>query len=190
MRPSRRNQEKGSYATGVDFRRIFATEMDGLYQLAYLLTVDPAKAEQAFVAGLDDSLKSNYVFKRWAYSWAKRVVIQNAIRLTLPRPTDSLLHTALTFSEEAKNETSDSKKHFDLKSVLSLAPFERFVFVLTALEHHSDHECALLLSCLVPQIRYARSKALEQLANSDRTGKSSAELKEDLDPAPQDGVVR
>jgi hypothetical protein len=46
-----RNQE-GRYATIDDFRQVFTGNLDGLYQLAFLLTVDPEKAEQAFVAAI------------------------------------------------------------------------------------------------------------------------------------------
>src|SRR6201987_6076060 len=106
MHRSEENQQKSRYTTRVDFGRVFAAEMDGLYQLAYLLTVDPEKAEQIFVAGLEDSLKSNCVFKRWASSWAKRIVIQNAIRLLQPRPTKSRRPLALDFTNQAKNETT------------------------------------------------------------------------------------
>ena len=173
MRLVRRNQEEGGYATSVDFCQMFAAEIDGLYQLALVLTVDPKTAEQAFVAGLEDSLNSNHVLKQCTHSWAKLMVIQHAIRLVQPRPTDSGLVAALMFSGQERKETRCSKNHFDLSSVLSLAPFERFVLVITVLERHSDHECALLLNCFALEVRQARANALGQLANSDRTHESA-----------------
>ena len=72
------------YAVASDFCRIFSDDMDGLYQLSLCLTADPAKAEQCFVSGLEDSRQSNRVFKEWARSWARRTIIQNAIRLMRP----------------------------------------------------------------------------------------------------------
>ena len=49
-----------------------------------VLTADPEKAEQCFVAGLDDSIHGTPVFKEWARSWSKRMIIKNAIRLIAP----------------------------------------------------------------------------------------------------------
>jgi len=46
------------YAGARDFCRIFAEEMNGLYQLAFLLTADPAKAEQCFVSGNGENRRS------------------------------------------------------------------------------------------------------------------------------------
>ena len=74
------------YATIEDFRRIFTEGMDEVYQLSFLLTANRDKAEQCFVAGLEESVRSNRVFKQWARSRAKRVIIQNAIRELKPSP--------------------------------------------------------------------------------------------------------
>jgi hypothetical protein len=38
--------------------------------------------------------------------------------------------------------------------------------VMTVLERYSDHECSLLLDCLVHDIREARSRALQQIGDS------------------------
>src|SRR5262245_20545098 len=72
------------YATCRDFRQIFTEDMAGLHLLAYLLTADVAKAEQCFVAGLEDSIHGNQVFKQWARAWSKRAIIQNAIKMATP----------------------------------------------------------------------------------------------------------
>src|SRR5881394_968753 len=74
------------YATGDDFCRVFAEDMDRLYSLALLLSADEEKAEQCFVAALDDCLKGNAVFKDWTHSWSKRAVIKQAIGVILPAP--------------------------------------------------------------------------------------------------------
>jgi DNA-directed RNA polymerase specialized sigma24 family protein len=168
-----RNQEAGPYATNDDFRRIFSADVDRYYQLAFILTADPERAEQAFVAAVEDCVKSNQVFKEWAHSWAKRMVIQRASRL-VHRPAHADLPSAFIFSDqEEKREPKDSKDHFDLSSVLSLESFERFVFVVTVLERYSDHECAQLLDCLAIEVRQARAKAFEQLAHSKRAKEST-----------------
>lgn len=81
-----KTEETTGYATLENFRRIVTDGMDELYQLSFLLTATDDKAEQCFVAGLKESLRSNRVFKEWARSWAKRVIIQNAIRELKPCP--------------------------------------------------------------------------------------------------------
>jgi len=46
---------------------------------------------------------------------------------------------------------------------LSLEDFERFVFIMSVLEHFSDHDCALLLDCSVREILESRARALREL---------------------------
>jgi hypothetical protein len=38
--------------------------------------------------------------------------------------------------------------------------------VMSVLERYSDHECALLLDCLLQDIHVARSQALQQISDS------------------------
>ena len=51
-----------------------------LYLLSFLLTADRAKAEQCFVPGLDWGSEESAAFRDWAYSWARRIVVRNALR--------------------------------------------------------------------------------------------------------------
>src|SRR6478736_10489047 len=74
------------YATQDEFCRIFAEDENGLYLLSYLLTADALKAEQCFVAGLEDSIQGNPVFTEWVRSWSRRMIIKNAIQLISPAP--------------------------------------------------------------------------------------------------------
>ena len=55
-----------------------------------------------------------------------------------------------------------------MSAVLGLGDFERFVFVISVLEHYSEHECALLLSCSSKEIREARARALKELTDLSR----------------------
>src|ERR1700746_2043568 len=70
--------------TGADFCRIFAEDRSSLFLLGLLLTANPEKAEQCFVAGIGDSVDGSTVFKEWARSWARRTIIQRAIQLMRP----------------------------------------------------------------------------------------------------------
>src|SRR6476659_2558188 len=80
------NERSTEYASCKDFQAIFAKDMAGLHQLAFLLTADHAKAEQCFAAGRDESIRGNPVFRQWARAWSKRAIIRNAIKMIAPAP--------------------------------------------------------------------------------------------------------
>jgi DNA-directed RNA polymerase specialized sigma24 family protein len=144
------------YATSADFCRIFSEKMDRLYLLALLLTADAGKAEQCFVAGIGDSVKGNRVFREWAYSWARRTVIQQAIRII--EPARDRLAIADTMEVGLEMEPR-------LRAILKLDALERFVFVMSVLEGYSYQDCSILLGCSRPAVMNARARALEHLAN-------------------------
>jgi DNA-directed RNA polymerase specialized sigma24 family protein len=149
------------YASTGDFDRIFYEEKDSLYQLSFLLTADHEKAQQCFVSGLEDSVKGNAVFKEWARSWARRSIIQSAVRVIKPRPTEE--HDRVSFDNNRRTETIVPR---EIGAVLELGPFERFTFVLLVLEHYSEHECSLLLSCSRRDVIAGRNRALQQLRSA------------------------
>jgi hypothetical protein len=67
-------------------RRTPAEDRVRLYLLSFLLTADRAKAERCFVPGLDLAAEDNAALRDWAHSWARRIVIGNALRLIAPHP--------------------------------------------------------------------------------------------------------
>ena len=144
------------YATGADFCRIFKEDMNRLYLLSFLLTGDQSLAEKCFVRGLEDAGKGNPVFKEWAHSWARRTVIQKAIEIVQPRPTDGA--TSRRASEAGAVPP-------ELAAVVDLPAFERFVFVMSVLERNSDQECSLLLDCSRADVAAGRIRALQQIGS-------------------------
>ena len=146
------------YASSGDFRRIFHEERDGLYRLSFLLAADREKAEQCFVSGLEDSVKENSVFKDWARSWARRTIIQCAVRVINPRPTKENAPSGFN-----RSDNTLAGEPAEIAAVLELSPFERFVFVMSVLEHYSEHECSLLLGCSRRDVMAARIRALQQI---------------------------
>lgn len=147
---------------------MFAERLDDLYHLSLLLTGDPEKAEQCFVASLEDCVKANGVFKDWARFWAKRTVIQIAIRESKPRPSVASSFS-ISVATPMRDLPRDGGMHFELAAMLALEDFERFVFVISVLERYSKHDCALLLGCTRGQIKQARSRAFAQLMDSCST---------------------
>jgi DNA-directed RNA polymerase specialized sigma24 family protein len=146
--------KKTDYAMPADFCRMFADDVDHLYTLAWLLTADRHKAEQCLVAGLEDCLHANAVFREWAHSWAKRMVVKNAIRMTFPSTSRNETKTAAGIPEP--DTLADA--------ITSLKPFDRFVYVLSVLEKYSARECSMLLDCTVEKVTAARTQALQVLA--------------------------
>src|SRR5579864_902782 len=153
------------YASCKDFRRIFAEDMVGLHRLAFLLTADHAKAEQCFVAGLEDSIHGNPVFRQWARAWSKRAIIQSAIKAIAPTPTR---HGALPETAEAQWQNGNDVESI-AAVVASWEPFDRFVFVMAVLEGYGPRECAALLACPVQDVITAKSFALQRLAGQSAT---------------------
>ena len=163
------------YASSDDFRRVFDEELNSLYLLSFLLTADREKAEQCFVSGLADAVEGNPVFKEWARSWARRVIIVNAVRAINPRPIkENGGSSAATASSDGKTPPAEQA---EIAAVLALAPFERFVYVMTVLERYSDQDCSLLLGCARRDVVAARTRAFEQ------TGSAMASHSRQLPPA-------
>ena len=152
------NRVPALYATKSDFCRIFKKDMNGLYLLSFLLTGDRTIAEQCFVGGLHTAQQGSQVFKEWAESWARRVIIQNAIRLIRPWKTAGVPHaTANPSYDDALTEQAE------IAGIVDLPVFERFAFVMSVLERYSDQECSLLLGCTRGDVAAARTRALERL---------------------------
>src|SRR3984885_3735342 len=147
MRERARNQVRRNvpnpFATREDFFQVFHADMNGLYQLSFLLTGDHEKAERCFVAGIEDCVQENQVFREWARSWAKRRIIANAIRELKPRPSLPSSSPSVTVFSHSE-QSGGSGGHFDLETVLGLGDFERFVFVMSVLEKYSQHDCTLI----------------------------------------------
>jgi len=165
--PSRRS----TYAVPQDFCRIFAEDTTPLFLLSLALTADPEKAEKCFVAGLDDSIHGNPVFKEWARSWSKRTIIKNAIRMISPAPGRMNGKRAVPAQKILE---LDPRAVGFLTPVRGLAPFERFVFVMLVLEGYSTQECSILLNCTKQEVLWGRARALQQLAAAGRNIRSQA----------------
>jgi len=156
--------------TSADFCQIFAKHMDSLYLLSLLLTADPDKAEQCFVGGLSDSVEGNPVFREWALSWAKRLIVQRAIQMVQPANKKRSANTRAPEVEIAPR----------LSTIFQLDAFERFVFVMSVLEKYSYQDCSILLGCSRQAIVEARSRALEHLGAAIKIGAEPGEIPEKI----------
>ena len=160
--------QSSQYATNEDFCRVFADNLKQLYVFSFLLTGDQDLAERCFVAGLEESVRSNCVFSEWARSWAMRTIVQNAVRALQPYPCHGSPSFSDTRSDTSRRDGRESipAGDFELYRVLELEDFERFVFVMSVLERYSDHDCGLLLGCSLQKVREARIRALDRMGES------------------------
>jgi hypothetical protein len=151
------------YATSCDFAALFTKEMSSLYQLSFLLTSNHHQAEQCFVAGAQTSMNGNPILKELACSWARRKIVENAIRMIAPRPNHASGKT-LAVPLELNSELQVRDRNPAIASVLELPDFERFTFVMSVLERYPDLDCSVLLACAPREIRDARVRALQQIS--------------------------
>jgi|SRR5215813_14743919 len=149
------------YAVPSDFCGVFREETTALYSLALLLTADHAKAEQCFVTGFHDSVRSNRVFRQWAHSWSRRNIIKNAIQMIQPLPEE------LKGAPAAVPISLQDGSHIPVAAILRLEAFERFVYVMSVLEGYSAQDCAILLNCMREDVIAARTRALQKLSPTE-----------------------
>ena len=168
--------ETDRHASREDFCWIFTEDMDELYQLSFLLTRDSLKAERCFVCGFEDCVAGNSVFREWARSWAKRTIIQSAIHELKPRPSLAKFPSSSAIFADIDQVSNAPGNYFEIEAMLRLDDFERFVFVMSVLEHYSQSDCVALLGCSVREVREARSRALRELADSPHMNRSQDEF--------------
>jgi hypothetical protein len=161
-----RGQEANLCTSGQDVRGMCSEDLNSLYQLSFLLTRDHERAERCFVVGLENLIRGNRAFNQWAHAWAKRVVIENAIREVNPRPRVAHSYSSANVFPYGAQLSTPPGGHFELEAILALEDFERFVFVMSVLDHYLEHDCGLLLHCPVLEIREARTRALQKLVDS------------------------
>jgi hypothetical protein len=150
------------HPTVTDFCGIFTEDMHSLYLLSFVLTADHDKAEQCFVSGLGECVEGIDAFMEWSRLWARRGIINHAILMMRPAPQDTHHWTVGSVPG-----ASAGPGHGLFAAVLSLSTFERFVFVLSILEGHSEADCASLLKCSRREVVIARELALSFLVTTD-----------------------
>lgn len=149
-------------STTTNCYRIFAEEMDSLYWLAFLLTADNNIAEQCFVGGLGECVDQTHVSTERARSWARRAIVEDAIRIIRPVPENST-NGCLVDAKSLPAAGASNPFAF----IVSLRAFERFVFVMSVLEGQSVEDCQSLLRCTRHEFVEARKATLRLFAEAD-----------------------
>ncbi len=158
------NKRAAEYATPQEFCAIFQRDMNRLYLLSLLLTANNQQAEEVFAAGLERCLSGTPVFRAWARSWAGRAILEAAISVLRPAP----FSRGRRQQDDAHGEVGGGSFE-GIGPVLQLAPFDRFVFMMSALLQLSDRESAILLGCTVAELLQARRRAFGELSDAGGT---------------------
>lgn|SRR5208282_1419520 len=161
-RPQIEEETVTTYSTTTDCYRFFAEERKSLYWLAFLLTADDNMAEQCFVGGLGECVDQNHVSAERARSWARRAIVEDAIRMIRPVPEKSANRCFV----DAKSPTTVGARN-PFAFIVSLRAFERFVFVLSVLEGQSEEDCQSLLRCTREELVMARKSALKHFEEAN-----------------------
>ena len=146
------------YASAEDFCSIFHQDMDVLYWLALTLTSDEREAEQCFVTSFEECIDGGPVFKEWARSWSKRVLIKNAIRRVAPQANATNGTAAIRELEKSESQAEAAQV-----ALRNLRPFDRFVFVMAVLEGYAERDCVTLLECSATDLIKARFRAVQHI---------------------------
>lgn len=101
------------------------------------------------------------------------MIIKSAIRLIAPVPGETAPERSevTQHASDAQNGVPNVDRW--LAAVRELNPFERFVFVLSALEGYSMQECSILLNCTRQEVVDAQANAMKHLAGGEETGPKS-----------------
>ena len=155
---------KSYNATIQMFRKLLTEGMSSLYLLSFLLTGNRKEARRCFVAGVAGCVDGNRVFKKWATSWARSIIVHNAIRIRSPHAGLSRSGGSVLRSATHHKLSNNALRYGPFANVLALGDFERFVYVLAVFEEYTDLECSVLLKSSLQEIEQTRSRALQHMA--------------------------
>jgi hypothetical protein len=160
-----RNNCKDEYASKEEFVILFESERIALLRLALLLTANSGAADRCLALALRECIADSYVFRDWALTWARRMVIRSATTLAMGSGEQSFVRTNSNAEKElAKFSANDSLAlPAEFHAILGLQMLDRFVFVICVLERYSINDCALLLSESPQDICGSRQRATDQV---------------------------
>lgn len=174
------SERKDHYATEEDFQKLFATEMGELFHLSLQLTADTVKAESCLIFAMRDCCSGNTVSKGWAYTWARRMVIRNAIGLVLGKEYET--------ARELLSEVCTQPSHYPIEllqesvAILALPDLDRLAFVICVLERYSILDAALLLRKTPKDVNDAIVRATSKVASKEELNHPGTSRKLQVNP--------
>jgi hypothetical protein len=142
---------------------MFTSEMNDFYRLSLQLTADADRAERCLTLAMKDCFGMNTIIKGFARTWARRMVIRNAIQVVLGIDNEFARDTECEFHLQASRYRIDELR--ESFAILDLAEVDRLVFVICVLERLSILDCALLLRKSPKEVSDAIMRATHQIAS-------------------------
>ena len=156
-----RTTEKGLYATAEDFEQLFAKQNTDLFRLSLHLTADAEKAESCVILAMRDCFFRSSISKDRVHTWARRMVMRNAIRLVWGTPNDILGESGFEFHSQPRDFPLEALR--ESVAILTLPDLDRLAFVICVLERYSILDCALLLRKAPQEVHNAIVRATGQV---------------------------
>lgn len=157
--------ERDAYVSVEEFVALFVSERAYLQRLALLLTADSRLASRCLRLALDQCGANSCVLRGWAFNWARRMVIRNAIDLVircrryLSAETIGDTDRGITISQDRDLISATVNGQW----ILGLPRLDRFVFVICVLERSSVRECAALLGKSLRDVNESRQRTDREL---------------------------
>ena len=152
---------KDPYAAAEDFEQFFANQNTDLFRLSLQLTADAEKAERCLILAMRDCFFRSNVLKDRVGTWARRMVMRNAIRLVWGRSNDILVESGSEFHSQPSYCSLEALR--ESVAILTLPDLERLAFVICILERYSILDCALLLRKAPREVYEAIVRATSQV---------------------------
>ena len=163
-----RGNEKTLYAASTDFKGVFTEELTDLLRLSLQLTADAEKAETSVILAMKDCFFCCSVPKSHAHTWARRMVIRNALRLVWRTPNSILRESEFEIHLQPGDAEAEALR--ESVQVLSLPDLDRLAFVICMLERYSILDCAFLLGRTAQEVHDAIVRARRTLLRDDKAG--------------------
>jgi DNA-directed RNA polymerase specialized sigma24 family protein len=161
--------QKDLNATAEDFEHLFAQKTTDLLRLALHLTTDAEKAENCVILAMRDCFFRSSVSKDQVDTWARRMVMRNAIRLVWGTPNDILGESGFEFHLQPSDFSLEALQ--ESVAILTLPDLDRLALVICVLERYSILDCALLLRRAPQEVYDAIVRATSQvLPLEERSG--------------------
>jgi DNA-directed RNA polymerase specialized sigma24 family protein len=160
--------ENSLYATPLDFKEVFTNEITDLLRLSLQLTADAEKAESCVIVAMKDCFGRSCVSKSQVHTWARRMVIRNAIRMVWRTPNNVLRE--LEFELHLQPGDVRVEELRESVAILSLPDFDRLAFVICMLERYSILDCAFLLGHTAQEVHDAIVRARRELLPGEKIG--------------------
>jgi DNA-directed RNA polymerase specialized sigma24 family protein len=163
-------------ATEQALNRSIEEQQGELYWLAYLLTGDREISANALIEALnvEESVEDspNSFFREWMSTWARKLVIANALRAihgplkasARQRDWQRVEYSALQDKIAAGNPFTAGFTRAELeRALLAIDMFPRCALLLTVFEQLSLEDAAILLDASKAQVRSAKTVGLVEL---------------------------